>query len=49
MTQDLNRDTNWYPDFGATNHITHDVAISISAMKSRVVSRFIQQMEQVCL
>lgn len=25
MSSDLNRDTNWYPDSGATNHITHDM------------------------
>lgn len=25
VTPELNRDTNWYPDSGATNHITHDL------------------------
>ncbi|XP_022158089.1 uncharacterized protein LOC111024658 [Momordica charantia] len=25
VSSDINKDTNWYPDSGATNHVTHDL------------------------
>lgn len=33
MSSNLNGDTNWYHDSGATNHITHNMSNQISAVK----------------